>query len=66
VGAIGIRKKARNVRSKSCLSKFFVTGGAGGVKEEVLGCWLTRGGSAAAGCAMVERGGLVINPRRLT
>ncbi len=54
------------MRSKSCVSKFFVAGGAWGVEEEVLGCWVTRGGPAATGCTMVERGGLVINPRRLT
>jgi len=53
------------VRSKSRVSKFFVAGGAWGGEEEVLGCWVAQGGSAAAGCAMVERGGSVIDPRRL-
>ena len=65
-GAVGVGKNARNVRSNSRVSKFFVAGGARGVKEEVLSCWLMQGGSAAAGCAMVERGGSVIDPRRLT
>jgi len=53
------------VRSKSRVSKFFVASGAGGVERGVLVCWLRRGGSAAAEAAMVERGGSVIDPRRL-
>jgi len=63
VGAVGVKK--RRMRLKSCVSKFFVAGGAGSVEEELLGCWLARGGSVAAGCAMVEGGGSVINPHRL-
>jgi len=39
----------RSVRSNSRVNKFFVAGGAGGVKDEVLGCWLAWGGLAAAG-----------------
>jgi len=67
IGAVGVGKKAHSIRSKLRVSKFFVVGGgAGGVKDAVLGCWLVQGGSAATGCAMVERGGSVIDPRRLS
>jgi len=66
VGAVGEGKKARNVRSKSHVSKLFVTVDAGSVEEALRACCVTRGGSAAAGCAMVEGGGSVIDPRRLS
>jgi len=44
------------VRSKSCVINFFVARGVGGVGGVVLVGWLARGGSAAAGGAMVEGG----------
>jgi len=61
--SIGVGKKVHNMRSKSRVTKLFVTIGAGGVEEVVCACWLMCGGSVTMGCAMVE-GGLVINPCR--
>jgi len=65
VGSGGVGKKARNMRSKSCVTKLFVAVDSWGVEEVVRICWVTCGGSVATGCAMVEGGGLVIDPRRL-
>jgi len=66
VGAVGVGKKARIVRSHSRVTKFFVTGRAGGLGEVVRAVGLALGGAAASGGAMVEEGGSVIDPRRLT
>jgi len=66
VGAIGVGKRACNVRSKSHVTKLFVTIDAGGVEDALRTCCMLCGGPAVMWCAMVERGGLVIDPRRLT
>jgi len=63
VGAIG--ENVRIMRSKSRVTKLFVTCCTGRPEEEVRAWEWTLGGSAAAGAAMVEWGGLVIDPRRL-
>ena len=65
VGTVGVGEKARSMRSKSRLTKLFVTGLAGGVEGVVCTWLLTWEGAAAAGCTMVVRGGSVIDPRRL-
>jgi len=54
------------VRSNSRVTKFFVAGWAGVAEGEVRACELAREGSAAVVDAMVERGGSVIDPRKLT
>jgi len=59
-------KNARIVRSNSRVTKFFVTCCAGGSAVEVRACEGAQEGSAAAVDAMVERGGSVIDPRKLT
>ncbi len=66
VGAMGVGKKARNVRSKSRVAKLFVVVGVVGVEDALRACCVSRGGPAVTGCAMVGRGGSVFNPRRLT
>jgi len=66
VGAVGIGKKAHIVRSHSRVTKFFVTGHAGGLEEVVRAVGLALGGAATSGGAMVEEGGSVIDPCRLT
>jgi len=63
--AIGGGKYARIVRSKSRVTKFFVTWGAGVSEVEVRACELVRERSAAAVTAMVEWGGSVIDPRKI-
>ena len=64
-GAVGTGKKARITRSKSLVTKLFVTGGALVSVGVVCAVGIAREGVAAAGAAMVERGGSVIDPRRL-
>jgi len=65
VGAIGVGKKARIARSKSRVTKLFVADWVWVVVGAVGAVGLTREGVAASEGAMVEWGGLVINPRRL-
>jgi len=64
-GAVGTGKKARSVRSKSCVTKLFVAGGVLVSVEAGRAVELAREVVAAAEAAMVERGGSVIDPRRL-
>ncbi len=59
------RENARIVRLNSRVTKFFVTGCAGGSAVEVRACEVAQERSAAAVDAMVERGGSVIDPRKL-
>jgi len=66
VGAVGVGKKARIVRSKSRVTKLFVTKGRGVLGDAVRTCGMTWEGVAAVGSAMVEGGGSVIDPCRLT
>ncbi len=56
---------ARIVRSNSRVTKFFVAGGAGTAVVDVGAFELAREGAVAAEDAMVDRGGSVIDPRRL-
>jgi len=65
VGAVGVGKKAQIVRSKSCITKFFVADWVGVVVDAVGAVGLMQEGVAALEGAMVEWGGSVINPRRL-
>jgi len=65
VGATGEGKKARIVRSKSCVTKLCTTCCTGALTEAVRACGWAREGTAALEAAMVEEGGLVINPNRL-
>jgi len=65
IGAVGSGKKARKARSKSRLTKLFGTGRAWVSVEAVHAVLVAWEGMAAAGAAMVERGGSVIDPRRL-
>jgi len=65
VGAVGVAKKARIVRSYSRVTKLFVARCAGGLWEGVRAVALAAEGAAASEGAMVEGGGSVIDPRRL-
>jgi len=62
IGAVGVGKNARNMRSKSRVTKLFVASGAGALGEAVLACVGAREGAAASEAAMGERGGSVIDP----
>jgi len=64
-GAVGTGKKARIVRLKSLVTKLFVTACAMVSVGAVCAVGIAREGVAAAEAAMVERGGSVIDPRRL-
>jgi len=64
--AKGGGKNALIVRSKLHVTKFFVTCGVLESVGEVHACELARERSAAAWAAMVEGGGLVINPHKIT
>jgi len=63
--AVGTGKKAHIMRSKSCVTKLFVTDCALVSVGVVHAVGLVQEGVAAAEAAMVKRGGSVINPRRL-
>ena len=65
VGAVGIGKKAQIARSKSRVTNFFVADWVGVVVDAVGAVGLMWEGVAAMEGAMVEWGGLVINPHRL-
>jgi len=64
-GAVGTGKKAHIVRSKVRVTKFFVTESALVSIWSVHAGWVAWEGVAATEATMVERGGLVIDPRRL-
>jgi len=65
-GAIGVGKKARNTRSKSCKALFFFAGVLGVLELAVHAVALAWESSVAVEAAMVEKGGLAIGPCRLT
>jgi len=64
--AKGGGENARIVRSKLCVTKFFVTCGVRESAVEVHTCELAQGRSAATVTAMVEWGGSVIDPCKFT
>jgi len=66
VGTVGVRKKAQNTRLKSHVARFFVTWVVGVVEGAVHAIELAQERSAAVEAAMVEEGGLAIDPCRLT
>jgi len=65
-GDVGLGKNTRNTRSYSRDSEFFVTWVAGVSEGAVRATGVAREGLAATGTAMVELGGSVIVPRRLS
>jgi len=66
MGALGAGKNARSVSSRSRVTRIFSLNGGGALEGGVRTCSVTREGAAASGTAMVERGGSVIDPRRLS
>ncbi len=64
-GGGGVGKNARNTRSHSRVTKFFVANWTGGGGEALHACLVAPDEPAASEGAMVEEGGSVIDPRRL-